>query len=459
MNLAELQSLVAQGENDKVEFKKSTGQRTDAAKTVCAMLNGMGGFVIFGVAPDGTIVGQEIGARTIEDIANCIAQIEPSAFPNIETVALDNNLKVIIVKVPGGGLYTYEGRAYMRFGPTTRIMPHEYYQRKVIERMNYVWENQPAIGFTVDDLDHAEITRTVDEAIRRGRMDELRTRAPEALLRGMNLMYEGQLLNAAVVLFGKNNLMFPMYPQCILRAARFRGTDKSEFIDNRQFIGNAFEIFVRAQEFWRQHLPIAGRILPNVFERVDDPLYPPEALREALANAICHRDYALGGGAITLAIYDDRLEIGSIGTLPFGITADDLTRPHHSRLRNPLIAHAFYRRGIIEEWGRGTLKILEWSEEAGMQPPEFESNTHEVMVRFKSKTYIPPLKIEHKLTPLQREILQIMAIQRSTTLSNIRDALSNNPARRTVQDNLVLLRQLGAIESKGQGKAARWILK
>lgn len=67
MNLAELQSLVAQGENDKVEFKKSTGQRTDAAKTVCAMLNGFGGFVIFGVAPDGTIVGQEIGNRTLEE--------------------------------------------------------------------------------------------------------------------------------------------------------------------------------------------------------------------------------------------------------------------------------------------------------------------------------------------------------------------------------------------------------
>lgn len=69
---------------------------------------------------------------------------------------------------------------------------------------------------------------------------------------------------------------------------------------------------------------------PGLFERVDDPLYPPTALREALANAVCHRDYSIGGGSVAVAIYDDRLEITSSGTLHFGLTADALFHPHES---------------------------------------------------------------------------------------------------------------------------------
>ena len=94
---------------------------------------------------------------------------------------------------------------------------------------------------------------------------------------------------------------------------------------------------------------MAGRIVPDVFERQDDPLYPPAALREALANALCHRDYSIAGGAVSVAIYDDRLEISSSGMLPFDLTPADLTRPHPSRPWNPLIAQVFYRRGIIQK--------------------------------------------------------------------------------------------------------------
>src|SRR5687767_11827014 len=95
------------------------------------------------------------------------------------------------------------------------------------------WENQAAHGFTVDDLDHAEIVRTIDEAIRRQRMEDPGTCDPRQLLLGLNLIHEGTLLNAAVVLFGQAHRMMPNYPQCLLRMARFRGRDKTEFIDNR----------------------------------------------------------------------------------------------------------------------------------------------------------------------------------------------------------------------------------
>ncbi len=142
-------------------------------------------------------------------------------------------------------------------------------------------------------------------------------------------------------------------------------------MDNVHIHGNAFVILREAMTFMRRHLPVAGRIQAGLFEREDEPLFPLEALREALVNAICHRDYALPGGAISLAIFDDRLEIWSDGTLPSGIRVADLKRDHQSRPRNPLIASVLYQRGLVESWGRGTHRIVALCALAGHPQPDF----------------------------------------------------------------------------------------
>lgn len=463
MTREELQAIVTRGETTEAEFKRSTGQRTDAAKAVCAMLNGQGGFVLFGVTDRGDIIGQEVSAQTLEQVIRELKRIEPYALLNPEVVPLDDTRSVLVVPVPSGGNspYTYDGRPFVRQGPTTSVMPQAQYERLLEERMHPTqrWELMPAFEFGLDDLDHAEITRTVDEAIRRRRMDEPGTRDPEALLLGLGLIREGQLLNAAVVLFGKSDRLLPYYTQCLLRMARFRGITKSAFEDNRQVYGHAFDLFIEAQRFLRQHLPVAGRIVPGLFERIDDPLYPPEALREALANAICHRDYATGSGSISIAIYDDRLEISSIGRLPFGQTPADLTRPHPSQPWNPLIASVFYRRGLIETWGRGTLKMAELTEEAGLAPPEFEEQAGAVTVRFCPTRYVPPSRVSHDLTSLQRELLEFLATQGAAAISEMMEQLQTPAARRTVQENLALLQQLGLVEVSGRGRGARWQLR
>ena len=201
-------------------------------------------------------------------------------------------------------------------------MSAEEYQRMLFERMHSEqrWENQPATGWSIEDLDAAEIRSTVAEAVRQGRLAEPLSREPVDMLRGLGLLRDGVLLRAGPVLFGDAaRLEFEM-PQCLLRVARFRGVDKMQFLDNRQFNGNAFVLFAAAQRFLRETLPIAARFEPDRFERIDEPLYPPSATREALANALCHRDYAIGGGSIGLAVYDDRLEVTSAGALHFGLT-------------------------------------------------------------------------------------------------------------------------------------------
>jgi ATP-dependent DNA helicase RecG len=215
---------------------------------------------------------------------------------------------------------------------------------------------------------------------------------------------------------------------------------------------------IRAQRFMRDHLPVAGRVVPDRFERIDEPLYPTEALREALANAFCHRDYSIGGGAVSLAIYDDRLEVSSTGALPFDLTPADLLRPHESRPWNPLIAQAFYRRGMIETWGRGTIKMAELMAGAGLMPPEFESRAGEVVVRFRPTGYVPPTRADHSLSPLQREILRVLASSGPTAHAQIMGALSTAVAARTLQENLDLLRRLGLVFLEGRGRGARWAL-
>lgn len=462
MTYQELEAIVAGNESEQVEFKRTTGQRTEGGRTVCAMLNGSGGFVLFGVTDEGDIRGQQLGANTLEDVVAVLRQIEPAILLQPETIPLTNGNEVIALRVPGAemGPFTYDGRPYMRQGPTTVVMPQEEYRRRLLEQMQptHRWETQPAHEVRLQDLDSSEITRTVEEAVRRGRLEDPGTRDIEELIRGLGLIKDDRIVNAAVVLFARQETLLPHYPQCLLRMARFRGNTPNEFEDNRQVHGNAFALLQQAQRFLRDHLPVAGKVVPDLFERRDDPLYPLEALREALANALCHRDYQLGGGSISIGIFDNRLEISSTGRLPFGLTVEDLTRPHPSRPWNPLIASVFYRRGLIEQWGRGTLRITELIEEAGLATPEFEEGGGEVVVRFFPTGYVPPRRIDHPLTTLQQQVLEVLARSGPALLSEIRSAIPEDVPKRTIQYNLQTLRELDLVELTGWGRGARWHL-
>ncbi len=256
----------------------------------------------------------------------------------------------------------------------------------------------PAEGWTVEDLDASEVIRTLEEAIRRGRQGDPGTRDPAEILRGLGLVRGGVIQRAAVVLFGKQLKLAAEMSQCLLRVAKFKGTTKSEFLDNKQYRGNIFELLSAAEQFLIDRLPIAGRVVPGSIERVDEPLYPPEALREALANAFCHRDYSVGGGSVSVGIYDNRLEITSSGELHFGLTPEALFELHESQPWNPLIADVLYRRGIIEQWGRGTQKMAELTQRAGLPRPTITQTAGCVMVTFYPSQYIPPQRINHDLS-------------------------------------------------------------
>lgn len=463
ISVTQLHEWVCGGESETLEFKRTTGERRAATHTLCGMLNHHGGRVLFGIEADGRIVGQMVADHTVEEVAQELKEIDPPVFPSIERVDVAPGRQVLVVTAPQGANrpYSYRGKAYRRVGNTTQELTGEGYQRMLLERLHgeQRWENEPADGWEVADLETAEIIRTLEESIRRGRVADPGVRDPAEVLRGLGLIRDGQVLRAAAVLFGRAERLETRLPQCLLRVARFRGRDKTEFLDNRQFCGNAFELLLRAERFLRENLPVAGRVQPGLFERVDDPLYPPVALREALANAACHRDYSIGGGSIAVAIYDDRLEITSSGTLHFGLTAAALFLPHESLPWNPLIARVFYRRGVIEAWGRGTIKMAELVTRAGLARPEIEELAGGVVVRFRPSRYVPPSRVARDVTERQQRILACLSeAADGRALHVIRQAVGQQIPEWEIKNDLAALKHLGLVRSKGHGRGARWLL-
>lgn len=294
MTPKQIAAWAAWGESETLEFKRTTGERREGARTLCAMLNHRGGPVLFGVKPDGWVIGQQVSDRTIEEVAQELREIDPPAFPSIDRVAVGNGREVLVVTVSTAQNrpYSYRGRSYRRVGNTSPVMSRDEYNRVLLERLHgeHRWENEPAAGWTVADLNAAEIVRTVDEAIRRGRAEDPGTRDPEELLRGLGLMRERRVLRAAAVLFGRAERVEADYPQCLLRVAKFRGTDRTEFLDNRQFHGNACNLLLRAERFLRDSLPVAGHVAPGLFERVDDPLYPPDRQEQATQTVLAQAE-------------------------------------------------------------------------------------------------------------------------------------------------------------------------
>ncbi len=462
ITLAELQKLIAdsKGEWEQIEFKKTTGELHGGMETLCGFLNGTGGKVLFGVTNAGRAVGQEVSDQTLQDVANAIRKLEPPVWIEQIRVPIGENKEVLILETSlrGESPYTFDGRAYQRIGNTTSRMPQAEYQRRLLDRSAspFRWEDSPAERFAPADLDSEEIDRMLDAAVACGRLERRPENVAEALDK-LKLRFEGRLTSAAVVLFARDPL--PDYPQCCLRMARFRGTSKlDDFLDQRQVTGHAFRLLKEAELFLHRHIAIAGTFRPDSWERQDRPEYPPLALREALVNALCHRDYSIVGGAIYIAIYDDRLEIISMGTLPPGITVDQLKQPHTSVPRNPAISEVFFRRGLIEKWGRGTQGMVEICRAGGYPEPDFIEEGGTLTVRFPLGTYSPPAQVRHDLTERQRRVLSILSDGKHWRLRDILEMLEDRPAERTLRDDLQFLKKAGLVDSGGKSVAARWWL-
>ena len=372
-------------ESQTVEFKKSTGQLERGMETICAFLNGEGGTVLFGVHDSGKILGQDVADTTKRDIANAINRIEPQAEVQIGYVPLpDSDKQIITLHVEESRYerpFTYKGCPYHRIESVTTTMPQAVYNDLLMARdgHKYRWEKFEDKDLSLKDLDENEILKTVRLGINAGRLPENTGNDIPIILEKFGLMSNGILNNAAMVLFANSDTF--RYTQCLLRLARFRGTDKMEFIDSQRIQGNIFLLFDAAMAFIFKHLSLSGKI--EGFEREEQLTVPYKAIREGVINSLCHRCYREPGGSVGIAIYDDRLEIDNPGTLPKGWNLDKLLSEHESQPQNPLIANVLYKRKVLESWGRGIHLIMDECKKAHLPKPEFEASGNSIRLIFR----------------------------------------------------------------------------
>lgn len=469
MTIQQVHDLISNGESQTLEFKKSLSLLKAALETICAFLNTSGGIVLIGVNQSGKIIGQEITDNTQQEIAKEIAKIEP--FPStikVQYLPLENQKPkqiVIILATRGETVpYIYDDRAYYRNQSSTMRMPQSQYSKLLLERgmqTKNSWENQLTDN-VIDDLDHEEIQRTIKIAINANRIDSEALDEPiEDLLMRLDLISDHRLTNAAMVLFAKS--VKPNFSQCLIKMARFRGRDElGGFIDNQMIHGNAFHIMKSANDFIMRHLPVASFFDEEKLERIDKPLLPVLAIREALSNAISHRDYSILNASINLAIFDDRMEIWNNGTLPSSLTLEDLKKKHKSYPRNKNIARVFYLRRYVETWGTGTTKMVKLCREHGLSDPIFDEYSGGFSVVFTFKDTIGATQLDnvslYLLSDRQKEIYRIIQERKAIGLVDILSALEHPPSDRMVRKDLDTLRQQGLIRLEGHGKNAKWAI-
>ena len=456
----DIMKLAKQGKSETLELK-STVDDQQIAETVCAFLNADGGQLLVGMDDAGNAVGIDEPDEEAERLDQFLrTNLSPAAAWAITDHELDDK-PILFVDVPSGSLkpYVCKGKILFRRGSVDVAATANEVHDLITDRskLDESWERQPAISHSLDELDTAEILRFMHDARDAGRLNVglSQTLAVEEMLQRLGLDVDGHPIQAAVVAFGTN--LLPWYPQCSLRLARFDGTTKDKGKLDR-VTGHAFELFARASNFIHEHTPVVSTFTSDSMTRHDKPRYPVLAVREAIINAICHRDYSIAGGAVSVAIFDDRMEIVSTGTLPEGVSIEDVKGEHYSRPRNPLVADVFYRRGLIDLWGRGIHNVIRLCIDAGGKEPDFEERAGEFVVRFFSPEFASPELARFDLSDRQLKIISCLSSGAKRMFNAVKDEVDPAIADSTLRNDLVALRELGLVESGGFGRGAYWRL-
>lgn len=196
LTLAGVKRLVAAGESETLELERTTGELREAAQALCGFLNQRGGVVLFGVAADGRIVGQEVNDGTLRDVTAAVRDIDPAPQVDVRRVDVGGGRSLVVLRASAGGAapHTYDGQPFIRIGSTTRRMQREGYERLLLARLHarHRWETLPAAGWSISDLNADEIRQTVVEAVAAKRLSAAPSAKPEAILRRLNRLADAE---------------------------------------------------------------------------------------------------------------------------------------------------------------------------------------------------------------------------------------------------------------------------
>lgn len=396
LNRAELLEILQHGENSGVEFERDAVANDDLAKELVAFCNLAGGMVVLGVEDDGSVGG--ISRSGLEDwvMTTCRDKIRPAIIPFFEIIHdVEPGKDVALVRVSRGydvhSLWHNNGtRYYIRVGSQSREATPEELRRLFQQRGTIRAELQPVSGATLDDLDMRRLRNYFGQIRQQSLPLEGDEGAWKTLLFNTEFMSEEGITVGCMLLFGKNPNRF--LPHAGFDAVAYPGTEKDYATVERSALrgpmapllaqdGSLVEngLVEQAINFVRRNTPTES-ILENG-RRIDRPAYPPDVIREAVVNALIHRDYLLSSTDIELSVYRDRLEIISPGRLPNGITPDRM-RTGCRAARNQLLKDTMRDYGYLEHMGMGIpRKIILGMKAHNGTEPELSEDAESFMIR------------------------------------------------------------------------------
>lgn len=409
-----IRDLLSLGEGQRIEFKSSANNVDALGSVICGFLNTAGGYLICGIREPGQIVGLDVSEEAIARLERNIHEgLSPKALVSFQSEVLEGQ-RVLIIEVPAGKdvPYAFRDTIYLREDDVNRRANasaiRDIVMRRQIEPER--WERRFSFADIDTDVDLAEVRGAIADAVRVKRAFFRDASKPLVVLEDFAAAKYGRLTQAGDVLFTNNPAQ--RLPQTRIRAMRYN-SDKAgdRFGDLKSFEGPLHRVFEEAYSFIVRNTPSPARFIPGNPKRQDAPLYPEEAVREALINALAHRDYSAASGGVSIHVFPHRLEIWNSGPLPEGVTPEALLKGQISVLRNPDIAHALYLRGLMEKAGRGSVLMVKQCQDVGLPVPVWKSDSLGVTLTFQAPDETPHVAqhvtphVAQHVTPHVRRLL------------------------------------------------------
>lgn len=359
MKSDKLKIFIAEGEGLTVEFKEKYTPKID--RDIVALANAKGGFIVLGVNDEGKIVGEKLTNTMKAEILSLARNCDPHI--TISKVSPVDSVVVIEVAEGDEKPYSCSSGYFRRLDAVTQKMVQKEVRTLFRDSSAASFEGLPHNGFGLKDISLGKINAFLVES---KTSVKAALNNVESMLASLEILEKEKINNAGVLMFARNVGRFIPHAEIICGA--FKGTNKTYIYDRKDVRDDLLTQLNEAMAFIRKHINVRSEI--REINRYDIYEIPIDALREAVVNAIIHRDYSMTGTSIYVSVYDDRVEIENPGGLPAGLSLQDFGKT--SVRRNLIIADLFHRMSKVERIGSGIKRMRDLMKDAGLKEPHFE---------------------------------------------------------------------------------------
>lgn len=456
METADLKQRITQGENATAEFKENFDR--EVIETAAAFANTNGGVILIGVSDQREIRGITVGKETLRDVSNRISQsTEPRVVLEIESVDLEGK-SVLLIRIAECRIkpVSVKGVCYRRVGNSNRVMSPQEIAQMHLNTVGQSWDQLSVTRAGIDDIADKKVEWYLTRRETTRNVAKPQDMSLTALLRNIDgLSDEETPTHAGILFFGKYPQRF--FQNAQLRVVRFKGTSVTHpVIDRLDCSGALWEMVNAAEEFIRKNIRLLSFRTSKSFQRDDKFEYPLEALREAIINALIHRNYQKHSD-VRVFIFDNRVEVINPGTFPEGVSPD---APVHEPV-NPILSQFMYDVGFIERYGSGIRMMKRLSEEWGNKAPRYELHPLETKIIFDSpiqeSTFIEIDDISEQLNERQKKAL--FHVEKNGQIATKEYVEINRVSRRVAYEELRDMTDKGLLSMIGKGRGTKYVRK